>query len=228
MLTFGNADSAYSIFCICALYSLNTTNQKISLKHLVLWNTAFLAFLHPLSPYKPLKRLFLSVKQLHHLSLREWQQDSTACLTRNKTTEFNMHWVCLLQPSPWATFSYLTTTTTSTHTKKRSKRKKSTVKGWEPAAKPRSQQPASWLDSNNQMVLQGLSLSYEVAMGWHSIFLPDCFQSCLSPMASLCNYQHSRRSTDKPLPCKQNTACRPYQLPNHTHSDRFKEVWKSF
>lgn len=116
---------------------------------------------------------------------------------------------------------------TCMHTKRVKKKK-----GWSrdgnqlPSHGPSSQ--ASWLDSNNQMVLQGLSLCYEVAMGWHNIFLPDCFQSCLSPMASLCNYQHSRRSTGKPLPCKQNTACRPYQLPNHTHSDRFKEVWNSF
>lgn len=110
-------------------------------------------------------------------------------------------------------------------TQKRRKKKK----GWSrdgnqlPSHGPSS--PASWLDSNNQMALLGLSRCCEVAMGWHNIFLPDCFQSCLSPMASLCNYQHSRRSADKPLPCKQNTACRPYQLPNHTHSDRFKEVW---
>lgn len=128
--------------------------------------------------------------------------------------------VCSHLPDPRSKLSNNNNNKTHMHAHKSEKKRGGG--GWSrdgnqlPSHSPSSQ--ASWLDSNNQMVLLGLSLCYEVAMGWHNIFLPDCLQSCLSPMASLCNYQHSRRSTDKPLPCKQNTACRPYQLPNHTHT----------
>lgn len=54
--------------------------------------------------------------------------------------------------------------------------------GWEPAAKSWSQQPGQL---TRQQQPDGTaateSFCYKVAMGWHNILPPDCFQSCFSP-----------------------------------------------
>lgn len=86
MLMFRNTDKAYSTFCISTFYTWNTLNQKIPLNDLELWD--MLAFLHPLSRTGFWKDLFLLVKQLCHLLIREWQQETAACLiTSNETIQ---------------------------------------------------------------------------------------------------------------------------------------------
>lgn len=84
---FRNTDKSYSTFCISTFYSLNTVNQKIPLNYLELWD--MLAFLHPLSRISFRKDLFLLVKQLRHLLIREWQQETAACLITSNETVFN-------------------------------------------------------------------------------------------------------------------------------------------
>ena len=57
--------------------------------------------------------------------------------------------------------------------------------GWEPAAKSLSQQPGQLTRQQQPDGTAGIvSFCYMVAMGWHNILPLDCFQSCLSPMAS--------------------------------------------
>ena len=154
---------------------------------------------------------------MHHLSMREWQQASVAeCISSNESL-FNNGTLLVIVISPTHVQNYLK------HTNIRHTQKNGQV--WEPAAKSWSQQPGQLTRQQQPDGTAGIvSFCYKVAMGWHNILPLDCFQSCLSPMASLCNYPHSRRPTDKPLPCKQNAACRPHQLPNHTHSVRFGKL----
>lgn len=161
---------------------------------------------------------FLLPKQMCHLSMGEQQQASTAqCISSNESLFNKGTSLVSYSPFPDPCLKLSKTHIYTMDTKEWSRMGTSCqVMVPQPSQLTRQQQPDG--------IARIVSFCYKVAMGWHNILPLDCFQSCLSPMASPCNYPHSRRPTDKPLPCKQNAACRPHQLPNHTHSVRFGEL----
>lgn len=138
-----------------------------------------------------LKILISFVNQLCHLSRREWMQKSASCLLASNEARFNR--------------GLFVTAIPLTHVQSHGGGgggEWSRGANQLPSYGPSSQ--ASWLDSSNQMVLLGLSIP---ALRWQwdgtAFFCLTASNYVFSPMASLCNYQLSRRSRDKPLPCKQ-------------------------
>lgn len=122
---------------------------------------------------------------------------------------------CLLLPSPWPTFKV-------TYGKKNDTQ---VVKRWEPAAKPWSQQPGQLTRQQQPDGTAGI-----VSPAWRWQWDGTAF-FCLTASNHVffflqwqaCAITSSPGGLQTSLyPANKNTACRAYQLPNHTHSDRLK------
>lgn len=114
-----------------------------------------------------LKILISFVNQLCHLSRREWKQKPVypAFLQVMRQDSTGIY---LLQPFPWPMFKVMG-----------GGEERTVVKRCKPAAKLWSQQPGQLTRQQQPDGIAGIVYPRsEVAMGWHSIFLLDCFQLC--------------------------------------------------